>query len=480
MNFPDDTIAAISTPLGHGGISIVRLSGSEALKIAASLFRSKSGRRLPVPSRKISRVGYIVDPETDSRTDEVILHLMPGPKTYTREDMAEINCHGGMMPVRAVLQLLLKHGARLADPGEFTKRAFLNGRIDLLQAEAVIDIIRSKTELSEHMAMQQLEGRLSEEIKAQISRLTDVCAHVEAYIDFPEEDIDQLTLSQISESIGLIINALDALSKGYDEGRFLREGVSVAIVGKPNVGKSSLMNSLLKRDRAIVTDLPGTTRDVLEEMLNIKGLPVRIMDTAGIREAHDLAEVEGVRRSLRALEGADAVIAVLDSGRPADAADMELLEKVSFKKTIVVLNKADQRPDADIREIAGVAIRQDDSGAEVVQMHENSSEMPLLRISALTGHGLDKLKDVLYSICLDPSTALSADTILITNVRHKDLIDSSVAALSEAMASINRRDPYEITAISIREALDRLGQITGAVTTDDILNKIFSDFCIGK
>lgn len=480
MNFPDDTIAAISTPQGQGGISIVRLSGPESLKIAADLLQSKSGRQLSVPSRKISRVGYIVDPETGRRIDEVILHLMPGPKTYTREDMAEINCHGGMMPVRAVLQILLNHGARLAEPGEFTKRAFLNGRIDLSQAEAVIDIIRSKTELSEQIAMQQLEGRLSDEIKVQISRLTDVCAHIEAYIDFPEEDIDQLTLGQLAESIGSIINALDVLSKGYDEGRFFREGVSVAIVGKPNVGKSSLMNSLLKRDRAIVTDLPGTTRDVLEEMLNIKGLPVRIMDTAGIREAHDLAEVEGVRRSLKALEGADVVVALLDAGRPADEADREVIEKASLKKTIALFNKSDKNPAADLKGLRGVSLRRADTGAEFIKVDETESEAPLLRISAATGQGLEGLKNMLYDMCVYQQHGGSAEGLLITNLRHKVLIDNASAALSEALSAMSCNEPHEITAISLREALDSLGQITGAVTTDDILNKIFSDFCIGK
>ncbi|MDX9713846.1 MAG: tRNA uridine-5-carboxymethylaminomethyl(34) synthesis GTPase MnmE [Dissulfurispiraceae bacterium] len=480
MNHPDDTIAAISTPPGRGGIGIVRLSGPEALKIAGDLFQSKSNRQLSVPTRKISRVGYIVDPETGRRIDEVILHLMPGPKTYTREDMAEINCHGGMMPVRAVLQILLNHGARLAEPGEFTKRAFLNGRIDLSQAEAVIDIIKSSTEMSEQIAMQQLEGRLSDEIKRQISRLTDVCVHIEAYIDFPEEDIEQLTLDQFSENIAAITSSLESLSKGYDEARFFREGVSAAIVGKPNVGKSSIMNRLLRRDRAIVTDLPGTTRDVLEEMLDIKGLPVRIMDTAGIREAHDLVEVEGVRRSLKALDGADVVIAVLDASRPADEGDREVVEKASLKKTIVVFNKSDKNPAADLKNMTGIAIRRADTGAEFVKVQNGSSEMPLMRVSASTGLGFDELKESLYSICIDPAAASSADTIFVTNVRHKTLIDKAISALSEAFQSIKQKDPGEITAISLREALDSLGQITGMVTTDDILNRIFSDFCIGK
>ncbi|MCE5312764.1 MAG: tRNA uridine-5-carboxymethylaminomethyl(34) synthesis GTPase MnmE, partial [Nitrospiraceae bacterium] len=457
MNYLDDTIAAVSTPPGEGGIGIVRLSGPEALKIAADLFQSKSSRQLSVPSRKISRVGYIVDPETGRRIDEVILHLMPGPKTYTREDTAEINCHGGMMPVRAVLQLVLKHGARLAEPGEFTKRAFLNGRIDLSQAEAVMDIIKSRTEVSEQIAMQQLEGRLSDEIKGQISRLTDVCAHIEAYIDFPEEDIDQLTLGQLAESVGSIISALEDLSRGYDEARFFREGVSVAIVGKPNVGKSSLLNSLIRRDRAIVTDLPGTTRDVLEEMLNIKGLPVRIMDTAGIREAHDLAEVEGVRRSLKALEGADVVVALLDAGRPADEADREVLEKASFKRTIAVFNKSDKNPSADLKDTRGISVRRADTGAEFVRVQENSAEMPLMRVSASTGLGLDSLKQMLHDMCVSPCGAAHAEGLLITNVRHKTLIDNAVISLSGALQSISSKEPYEITAISLREALDSLG-----------------------
>ncbi len=464
MNYLDDTIAAISTATGEGGIGIVRLSGKDAIAIADRIFSSPKAKRLKDAKSHTVVYGFIIDPLNNERVDEVLVTVMKAPKTYTKEDVVEINCHGGMLPLRKTLEMLLKEGARLAEPGEFTKRAFLNGRIDLSQAEAVIDVIRSKTEQAERLALRQLEGRLSARIADIKERLTNVCAHVEAYIDFPEEDIETPAKNEIIGSMRAVMEDLAALSRGYDEGRFFREGVSTAIVGKPNVGKSSLLNALLQKDRAIVTEMPGTTRDVIEDYLNIKGLPLKIMDTAGIRETHDLAEMEGVKRSLRAIEGADIVIAVLDAGRSLDEADKELIEKVKDKKTVIAINKSDiESPEFDS------------------PIHPfTHSPIPAVKVSALTGEGIDTLKDAVYSLCISSGRAAEVEDVIITNIRHKQSIDNALKSLKEAAEALEGGQPLEVAALFLRESLDSLGEIVGVVTTEDILNRIFSEFCIGK
>jgi tRNA modification GTPase len=459
MNSLDDTIAAISTPIGEGGIGIVRLSGKNAVSIADKIFSSPKSKKLIAAKSHSIVYGFIIDRETGEKIDEVLISVMRAPHTYTKEDIIEINCHGGMLPLRAILQLLLKHGARLSEPGEFTKRAFLNGRIDLSQAEAVLDVIRAKTEQAERLALSQLEGRLSKKITEMRNRLTDLCAHVEAYIDFPEDEIETLTKAAMIKAMNEIGEELWNLSKGYDEGRFFREGVAAAIVGKPNVGKSSLLNALLQKDRAIVTDMPGTTRDVIEDYLNINGLPLKIMDTAGIRETHDLAEIEGVKRSLKAIAGADIVIAVLDASRPLDEADMELIEKVKDKKTIFAINKSD---------------------IENPAFHRPALSASPVNVSALKGKGIDELKNAVYSLCISSGAAADVQNVLITNIRHKGLVDRALEAVKAAGNSLNTDDPLEVVALNLRESLDSLGEIVGAVTTEDILNKIFSEFCIGK
>lgn len=464
MNFLDDTIAAISTPVGEGGIGIVRLSGKDAIAIADRIFSSPKGKKLKDVKSHTVIHGFVIEPSTCERIDEVLVTVMKAPRTYTREDVVEINCHGGMLPLRATLQILLKEGARLAEPGEFTKRAFLNGRIDLSQAEAVIDIIRAKTEQAERLALHQLEGKLSAKIADIMEKVTELCTYVEAYIDFPEDEIVVPEKSGMVGSMQKIEQELLNLSKGYDEGRFFREGVLTAIVGKPNVGKSSLLNALLQKDRAIVTEVPGTTRDIIEDYLNINGLPLRIMDTAGIRETHDLAEIEGVKRSLRAIEGADIVIAVLDASRPIDEADMELMEKVKDKKTVIVVNKSDI----------------ESSEFDLPISLFTDSPVPAVKVSALKGDGIDDLKNTIYSLCVLSSSAKGVEDVLITNIRHKQSIDMALKSLKDAEDALKRDEPLEIIAIFLRESLDRLGEIIGAVTTEDILNRIFSEFCIGK
>jgi len=454
----EDTIAAISTALGEGAIGIVRLSGPEAFDIAKRVFRSPKDKKIDDTPSHSMLYGFIIDPLTGESIDEVLLTVLRAPNTYTREDMVEINCHGGVLSVRKVLEVLLRERARLAEPGEFTMRAFVNGRIDLSQAEATLDIIRAKTERSSRIALNQLRGTLSEKITFLRDELTEIAMHIEAYIDFPEEELSLKTETSLLEKLEAVLTELRKLSSTYEEARFFREGAQVAIVGRPNVGKSSLLNQLMEQDRAIVTEIPGTTRDVIEEYLNIDGLPIRIMDTAGIRETHDLAEAEGVRRSLQAIDGADLVLSVLDASQPLKEEDMMMLERVGQKNAIVVLNKSDL-----------------ETRIELSQLPEDIEQV---RISALTGDGLSKLKDMIVKRLL--RHGIADEGIVITNLRHRLAIDKAVAAIEAAEEAIKTCSPYEIIAFEIRDALDGLGEIVGAVTTDDILNRIFSSFCIGK
>lgn len=462
MNHLDDTIAAISTPIGEGGIGIVRLSGRDAISIADKIFFSPKGKKLKDAKSHTVVYGFVIDPVRNERIDEVLVTVMRAPRTYTREDVVEINCHGGMLPLRRVLELVLKEGARLAEPGEFTKRAFINGRLDLIEAEAVIDLIRAKTDESRRVAIEQLSGGLSEKITSLRERITELCVHIEAYIDFPEEELEFSSKGEMSDRMQRMVRELTSLSCSYDEGKFFREGLSTAIVGRPNVGKSSVLNALLQKDRAIVTEVPGTTRDVIEEYLNINGLPLRIMDTAGIREAHDMAEMEGVKRSLKAIENADLVIALIDGSEPLRGEDFEVLEKVKGKNAIIAINKSDL-PDVE------------NNLASRLSPHASR----ILRISAIKGDGLDELKNAIFDSCLK-NWKENREGVIVTNLRHKIAIDRAAESLNRAMGAVETNQPIEIIALEVRDSLDRLGEIVGAVTTEDILNRIFSDFCIGK
>jgi len=461
----DDTIAAISTPAGEGGIGIVRLSGKDAIKIADKLFRSPKDKKLSSAASHKIIYGFIKDPPTNETVDEALVSIMRSPNTYTREDIVEINCHGGMTPLGNVLELVIKHGARLAEPGEFTKRAFLNGRLDLSEAEAVLDLIRAKTDESRRIALEQLRGKLSEKITGLREELTKICAFIEAWIDFPEEEIELASMREITESAEKILRELESLLKTYDEGRLFREGLAAAIVGRPNVGKSSLLNALLQKDRAIVTEIPGTTRDTIEEYLNINGLPLRIIDTAGIRESHDMAEKEGVKRSIRALEDADLVIAVIDGSSPLKDEDFEMLERVKSKNTIIAINKSD--------------ISSEDNMLASRLTPYKADASRILRISAKRGYGLEELKEAIFHSSVK-NWKEQREGIIVTNLRHKLAIQAAYDSLNEGLKAIKTNKPFEIIAIEFRSSLDRLGEIVGAVTTDDILNRIFSDFCIGK
>jgi tRNA modification GTPase len=448
----DDTIAAVATAPGEGGIGVVRISGPDALSTALKIFRPARAKGLE--NRHIT-YGHAMNPDTGERVDEVLAVYMRAPHTYTREDVVEISCHGGMVPIRRVLELALRHGARAAGPGEFTRRAFTNGRLDLAQAEAALDVIRARTESAERIALEQLEGGLSKKVNEMRERLTDLCAHVEAHIDFPEEEIAPAAMEEMLDGCVKLADDVQQLAASFHEGRLYREGVRVAIVGRPNVGKSSLLNALLERDRAIVTELPGTTRDVIEEYLNIEGLPVRIMDTAGIREAHDMAEAEGVRRSLKALSEADVVVGVIDLAEPLHAQDREVISKLRGANALLALNKSD-------REAA----------------FNETFEVPSVRVSARTGERISELKKSIYELASGRRVG-EPEGVVVTNLRHKSALDEAVMGLEAAKKAFSD-EPLEISALELRSALNAMGRIVGAVTSDDILNRIFSDFCIGK
>lgn len=460
MRFENDTIAAISTPVGQGGIGIVRISGPRSLEIAETIFRPVKAAPLADKRSGLLLYGHIVNPADNTSVDEVLLAVMRSPNSYTKEDVVEINCHGGMISVKRTLETVLAQGARLADPGEFTKRAFLNGRINLTQAEAVFDVITAKTEESMKLALEQLQGGLSDKLADIRNKLIDISASAEAYIDFPEDDIETKTSLQISERLAGIKEDLDSLSATFQEARFFREGLAVAIVGRPNVGKSSLLNVLLKKDRAIVTELPGTTRDLIEDYLNISGLPIRIMDTAGIRNSEELVEKEGIRRSLDAINKADFIIALLDGSAPLEEDDLQLMELIRGKKAVIVINKSDLPAKISLEGIR-------EKGREYLFM------------SALSGEGVEKLKSAIFHSNLR-NWAEEREGVVVTNIRHKTALDKTSSALGRALGLFLADQPLEFFSIELRDALDNLGEITGTVTTEDILDKIFSTFCIGK
>lgn len=462
----EDTIAAISTPAGQGGIGIVRLSGSDAFRIADALFRSPKNKKISgTPSHRIL-YGNIIDPANNEAVDEVLVSIMKAPHTYTKEDVVEINCHGGAVPVRRVLELVLDQGARAAAPGEFTQRAFLNGRIDLAQAEAVLDIISSLTLQSQKTALRQLRGGLSEKIGAVREELIELTAFVEAHIDFPEEDIEELTFRKMEESAGGIKRALEKLIESSRYGMILREGLKTAIAGRPNVGKSSLLNALLEHDRAIVTELPGTTRDVIEEYLNIQGLPVRIMDTAGIRTVGDIAEKEGVRRSLKAMEDADLVLLVLDGSNELHDTDRELIGNSDPEKTILVINKSD------------LPQKIHPPQSPLAKGGSKGGAIPTVTVSAKMETGLDELKQRIVDTALRGETGANAE--IVTNTRHLHALEKALASMNSFIAESRKSTSPEFLSVELRDALDALGEILGITTPEDILNRIFSNFCIGK
>ena len=457
----DDTIAAIATAPGEAGIGIVRLSGSKAIEILDRVYKGKKSRSaFDMPSR-VASYGHIVD-ENDNVVDEVLTFIMRKPNSYTTEDVVEIHCHGGIIPVRRIMELVLKNGAVMAEPGEFTKRAFLNGRIDLTQAEAVIDVITSKTETGLNAALNQLEGELSKELHSIMDDLLSILAHIEASIDFPEHDIEEVTQDHILKSSIKVAEAMKKLSDSFEEGKIIRDGLSTAIVGRPNVGKSSLLNVLVKESRAIVTDIPGTTRDIIEEYLNIGGVLIKLVDTAGIRETEDVVEKIGVERTKAAIEEAEVVIFVVDASVPLTLEDHDILHLIKEKRVIVAANKIDKGINEDINKLIDVFDK------------DNVIEM-----SVKQKLGVEKLEDKIKKLVYHGQATVSKNK-MVTNIRHKDLLDKALDSISKAIGALKDGVPIDLLSVDIKEAWGRLGQITGDVVEEDIINEIFSKFCIGK
>jgi len=451
-----DTIAAISTPVGEGGIGIIRVSGPVSLPIARSIFRAKSNGGLK--SHRFS-YGAVVHPETGDLLDEAMLVYMKSPNSYTREDVVEIQCHGGTLVVSRILSLVVAEGARLAQPGEFTKRAFLNGRIDLVQAEAIMDVIASRTEASLTLAQHQREGLLSNRIAEVREGILYALAYVEALIDFPEEELDVAVERDVLGRVAPALVELATLIDGFDEGRVLRDGVSVVIAGKPNVGKSSLLNTLLKEKRAIVTAIPGTTRDVIEEVVNINGLPVKLLDTAGIRDSEDQVEQEGVRLSLERIPRADLVLFIVDGSAAFTSEDQAILDAIGTKSVIVVRNKSDLPCCCDLP--AGLM-------------------GPMVSISTVTGSGIADLRDAIHTSFIHGKAIDGREFIAVSHARHRDALVKSQQALLRFSANLQAGVNMELLPIDLRDALDAVGEVTGETTADDVLDRIFSSFCIGK
>lgn len=451
------TIAAISTATGKGGIGIIRMSGEDCFEILNKIFVPKNKGEIKGYNIKY---GNIVNSETKEIIDEVLVSFFVKPRSYTTENMCEINSHGGFTVEKAILEECLKNGAVLAEPGEFTKRAFINGRIDLSQAEAVIDMINSKTEKEMKASVNQLEGRLSKKIKEIQNVLLDAMADIEASIDYPEYDIEETTNLKLKNILDGVKSKLEALRDSYKSGKIMKEGIKTIIIGKPNVGKSSLLNLMLNEERAIVSNIEGTTRDTIEEFINIDGIPLKIIDTAGIRNTNDEIEQIGVKKSIKAISGADLIIAIFDDSRAFEEEDRKILELIKNKKAIILLNKVDL-------------------GKKQIIDKKNFGDKTIINFSTKTEMGLKELYNTISEMFrLDEIEINDGD--IITNLRQKQHIDNAIKALEKAYKSLDEGMPIDISAISIKEILEELGGITGQNVSEDIINEIFSKFCLGK
>ncbi|MFB1097160.1 MULTISPECIES: tRNA uridine-5-carboxymethylaminomethyl(34) synthesis GTPase MnmE [Bacillaceae] len=456
----NDTIAAISTPVGEGAIAIVRLSGAEAVEIAAKLFDGK--KLTDVPSHTI-HYGKLIDPETGEVAEEVMVSVMKAPKTFTREDVVEINCHGGLVSVNRVLELALQEGARLAEPGEFTKRAFLNGRIDLSQAEAVMDLIRAKTDRAMNVALNQMEGRLSRLIQKLRQELLETVAHVEVNIDYPEyDDVEEMSHNMMIEKTQYVYEEIEKLLEMAKQGKILREGLATAIIGRPNVGKSSLMNALVHENKAIVTEIAGTTRDIIEEYVNVRGVPLKLVDTAGIRETEDIVERIGVERSRQVLKQSDLILLVLNYGEALSDEDRNLFEAVAGLDVIVIVNKTDLSQQIDLEEVRQLA-----------------GDRPVITTALIEEKGIDELelaiKDTFFAGEID-----GGDLSYISNVRHIQLLKQALSSLREAMNGIEMQMPMDIVQIDVTRTWELLGEIIGDTVHESLIDQLFSQFCLGK
>jgi tRNA modification GTPase len=457
-----DTIAAISTPMGEGAIAIVRLSGEQAFDIADKVFRPVKGSVNDFASHTI-HYGHIVDPETSQIIEEVMVSVMKGPKTFTREDVIEINCHGGLVSVNKVLQLLLKHGARIAEPGEFTKRAFLNGRIDLSQAEGVMDLIRAKTDRAMNVALNQMEGRLSKLIKKLRQEILETLAQVEVNIDYPEyDDVEEMTHRVLLDKSKQVRDEIKKLLVTSEQGKILREGLSTVIIGRPNVGKSSLLNSLVHENKAIVTDIPGTTRDVIEEYVNVRGVPLRLVDTAGIRETEDIVERIGVERSRKVLKEADLILLVLNSADELTHEDEQLFEAVKGMDVIVIVNKTDLPQKIDLPKVKQLA-----------------TQHKLVTTALIEEQGIDELEEAISSLFFEGSIE-AGDMTYVSNSRHIALLNQAHESISDVINSVEMGTPIDIAQIDLTRTWELLGEIIGDSVHESLIDQLFSQFCLGK
>lgn len=458
-----DTIAAISTPMGEGAIAIVRLSGEEAISIADRIFKSPSGKKLSTVASHTINYGNIIDPKTNDVVEEVMVSVMRGPKTFTREDIIEINCHGGLVSVNRVLQLILTNGARLAEPGEFTKRAFLNGRIDLSQAEAVMDLIRAKTDRAMNVAIKQMEGRLSNLIRRLRQEILETLAHVEVNIDYPEyDDVEEMTHRMLIEKASNVRSEIQTLLQTSQQGKILREGLATVIVGRPNVGKSSLLNSLVQDTKAIVTDIPGTTRDVIEEYVNVRGVPLRLVDTAGIRETEDIVERIGVERSRQYLKEADLILLVLNYHDELTHEDEQLFEAVRGMDYIVIVNKTDLTKKIDLDKV-----------------YELASGHPVVTTALVQEQGVDQLEEAISSLFFEGNIE-AQDLTYVSNSRHIGLLSQAEQAIDEAIVGIENGIPIDIVQIDLTRTWEILGEVIGESVHESLIDQLFSQFCLGK
>lgn len=456
-----DTITSISTPMGEGAIGIVRLSGPEAVEIGDKLYKGKKKLK-DVPSHTIN-YGHIIDPETDEVVEEVMISVLRAPKTFTREDIIEINCHGGILTINRILELTMTHGARMAEPGEYTKRAFLNGRIDLSQAEAVMDFIRSKTDRASKVAMNQIEGRLSDLIKPQRQSILEILAQVEVNIDYPEyDDVEDATTEFLLAQSKKIKNEIDQLLETGTQGKIMREGLSTVIVGKPNVGKSSMLNNLIQDNKAIVTEVAGTTRDVLEEYVNVRGVPLRLVDTAGIRDTEDIVEKIGVERSRKALSEADLILFVLNNNEPLTEEDRTLYEVIKNEDAIVIVNKTDLERQLDIEEVKTMI-----------------GDTPLIQTSMLKQEGIDELELQIRDLFFGGEVQ-NQDMTYVSNSRHISLLKQARQAIQDAIDAAEAGIPMDMIQIDLTRTWELLGEIIGESASDELINQLFSQFCLGK
>lgn len=456
-----DTITSISTPMGEGAIGIVRLSGPEAVEIGDKLYKGKKKLK-DVPSHTIN-YGHIIDPETDEVVEEVMISVLRAPKTFTREDIIEINCHGGILTINRILELTMTHGARMAEPGEYTKRAFLNGRIDLSQAEAVMDFIRSKTDRASKVAMNQIEGRLSDLIKQQRQSILEILAQVEVNIDYPEyDDVEDATTEFLLAQSKKIKNEINQLLETGTQGKIMREGLSTVIVGKPNVGKSSMLNNLIQDNKAIVTEVAGTTRDVLEEYVNVRGVPLRLVDTAGIRDTEDIVEKIGVERSRKALSEADLILFVLNNNEPLTEEDRTLYEVIKNEDAIVIVNKTDLERRLDIEEVKTMI-----------------GDTPLIQTSMLKQEGVDELELQIRDLFFGGEVQ-NQDMTYVSNSRHISLLKQARQTIQDAIDAAEAGIPMDMVQIDLTRTWELLGEIIGESASDELINQLFSQFCLGK